>query len=248
MQTRKNRLASYITAGLIAGGAATVTTPVVAEPSLGAGVEISNMYLWRGLDLGSSFLLDSDGDMVSTGGVPMIAGSLEVDSGFGLYAGTWAASGDANAGTELDLYIGYATNITDEIAFDGGVVTYTYPSTTRDDPDFVGFGDLSEAYLSLSGYGFGLDYYNNIAGASGYEYFVLSYGAGPFGAALGHHNFDSVAQGGDFGEDMTHLDLSFAFNDNLSFTASTIVDSDIDDNVRSSTLLQAVYSKSFNLY
>ncbi len=236
MQTRKNRLASYITAGLLASGAATISSPVIADPSVGAGLEVSNMYLWRGLDLGAP------------NATPMIAGSLEVDSGFGFYAGTWAASGDSTAGTELDLYLGYAMDLTDDISVDAGVVTYTYPSTTRDDPEFSGFGDLSEAYISVSGYGLGLDYYNNIAGLSGYDYFVLSYGYGPFGVAVGRHNFDNEAQGGDFGEDMTHLDLSFAFNDELSFTASTIVDSDIDDNVRSSTLLQVLYTKSFDLY
>jgi len=236
MQTQKNRLASYIAAGLIAGSATAVSTSVVAEPSLDAGIEISNMYLWRGLDLGAQ-------------GTPMIAGSLDLDSGAGFYAGTWAASGDTEVGTELDLYVGYATDLTDDISIDLGLVTYMYPSNVRDDDQFVDFGDLSEFYFSVSGYGFGLDYYNNIAGFSGYSYVMASYGVGPFGIGIGHHMFDDEEQGNDFagfGEDMTHLDLSFAFNDEISFTASTIVDSDEDENVRSSTLLQVVYAKSFS--
>ncbi|TVP57674.1 MAG: hypothetical protein EA349_05990 [Halomonadaceae bacterium] len=234
MQTQKTRLASYIAAGLIAGSASAVSTSVVAEPSLDAGIEISNMYLWRGLDLGAP------------DGSPMIAGSLDVDSGLGFYAGTWAASGDSTAGTELDLYVGYATDLTDDISVDLALVTYMYPSTTRDDEEFGDFGDLSEVILSVSGYGFGVSYYNNIAGLSGYEYVAASYGTGPFGIAVGRHMFDDEAQGGDFGKNMTHVDLSFAFNDEVSFTASTIVDSDLDENVRSSTLLQVVYAKSFS--
>jgi len=235
MKMKKNALASTIAAGLIAGAGATASSNAIAyEPGVSAGVEISNMYLWRGLDLGAP------------NGIPMIAGSLEVDSGAGFYAGTWAASGDNEAGTELDLYAGYAMDLTDEVSFDIGAVTYMYPSQDRSDDEFGDFGDLSEIYLGLSGYGFGLDYYNNIAGGSGYQYVNASYGFGPFSAAVGHHDFDDNAD--DLvGEDMTHLDLGFAFNDELSFTASTILDSDTDENVRRSTLLQVMYTKSFDL-
>ena len=241
MKMKKNALAGTIAAGLIAGAGATVSSNAVAfDPSVGAGLEVSNMYLWRGVDLGAP-----------SGGLAMVAGSLEIDSGVGFYAGTWAASGDGGAGQEYDLYAGYAFDVTDEITVDLGVINYIYPDQDKDNEQ-DGFADFSEAYVSVSGYGFGAEYYNNIAGGadglSGYDYFNISYGYGPFGIAIGQHNFDSAAQGGDFGEDMTHLDLTYQFNDEISFTASTIVDVDDDDATRKTTLVQAMYTKSFDLY
>ncbi|MFO7786139.1 MAG: hypothetical protein R6W87_00005, partial [Halospina sp.] len=77
-----------------------------------------------------------------------------------------------------------------------------------------------------------------------YEYVAASYGYDAFGVTVGHHVDEA---GAPFGEDMTHVDLSFQFNDELSFTTSTVVDSDTSDDTRRTTLVQAVYELSFNL-
>ncbi|TDT36999.1 uncharacterized protein (TIGR02001 family) [Halospina denitrificans] len=228
MQTPKNRLATYVAAGIMGSTAVLAASPAVAfDPSLSAGVGISNMYLWRGVDLGT--------------GDAMVSGSLDVDSGMGAYAGVWTSSGDSGAGQEYDLYAGYATDITDDISVDAAIINYIYPKQDKSVPQ-DGFSDFSEAYLGVSAYGFGVDYYKNVTG-SDYQYVNASYGYGPFGIAVGKHLDEA---GAPFGDDMTHLDLSFQFNDELSFTTSTIVDSDTDDSTRRTTLVQVTYSKSFD--
>ena len=237
MQTQRTRLFSCIAAGLMGAGVMFAASPAAAfDPSLSASVGISNMYLFRGVDL-------------STGGNAHVSGSLDFDSGVGLYTGVWAASGDSNLGQEYDLYAGYATDITDDVSVDVGAINYIYPSQDRStSPDLV--GDFSEVYLNVEAYGASLGYVDTVAGLPGYSYITAGYGYDAFSATVGHHSFDDAAQGnsyGGFGEDMTHLDLSFQFNDELAFTASTIVDVDNDDATRRSTLIQAVYSKSFSL-
>ena len=232
MKMKKNALAGTIAAGLIAGGTLGLSAPAVSAPGLNldAGVEISNMYLYRGEDLGD-------------GGLALVAGWLEASHDSGVYIGTWAASGDGD-GTEVDLYAGYGLDITEEVSVDLNVTTFMFPKQARGDEDFVDFGDFSEVGLGISAYGAEFAYYNNIAGDSGYQYYSLGYGFGPFSATIGVNDFDEAADG-PYGEDFTHLDLSYAYNDNLSFTASTIVDADIEDDLRKSTLLEVMYTVNF---
>ncbi|KAA8982543.1 TorF family putative porin [Halospina sp. K52047b] len=244
MQTQRTRLFSCIAAGFMGAGAMFAASPAAAasfDPSLSASVGISNMYLFRGSNL-------SDGSA-------HISGSLDVDSGMGLYAGVWAASGDDSLGQEYDLYAGYSTDITEDISIDVGAINYIYPKQNRTSEQIVndgtgnaefaeqrvsqdGFADFSEAYASISAYGASLSYWDNVAGAPGYSYTSLGYGYGPVSATLGQVSTDET--------DDTHLDLTFQFNDELSFTASTWVDVENDAETRRSTLIQVAYSKSFD--
>ena len=225
MQTPKNRLATYVAAGIMGSTAVLAASPAAAfDPSLSAGVGISNMYLFRGFDL-------------SDAGQAHISGSLDLDSGMGLYTGVWAASGDGTAGQEYDLYAGYATDLTDDVSIDFGAISYIYPKQSKAVSQ-DGFGDFSEAYASISAYGASLYYADNIAGDPGYTYTSLSYGYGPVSAAIGQNSSDDA--------DNTHLDLTFQFNDEIAFTASTLVDVEDDTQTRRSTLVQVSYSKSFD--
>src|SRR5690606_42054410 len=58
-----------------------------------------------------------------------------------------------------------------------------------------------------------LGYYDNVAGASGNEYWTLGADAGQFSFLVGKH--DNAT-----GEDPVHLNITYAYNDNLSFTVS----------------------------
>ena len=244
MQTQRTRLFSCVAAGLMGTGAVLAASPAAAasfDPSLSAGVGISNMYLFRGSNL-------SDGSA-------HVSGSLDVDSGMGLYAGVWAASGDDGLGQEYDLYAGYSTAITEDISIDVGAINYIYPKQSRVSEQVVddgsgnailadrrvnqdGFADFSEAYASISAYGASLSYYDNVAGAPGFTYTSLSYGYGPISATVGQNSTDDT--------DNTHFDLTFQFNDEVSFTASTLVDVEDDSQTRRSTLIQVSYAKSFD--
>ncbi|RZA07528.1 MAG: histidine kinase [Moraxellaceae bacterium] len=177
----------------------------VANAEVGASVGVSNMYYWRGLDLGT--------------GDPQVSGDLKFsESGF--YAGVWGGSGDSVGGTEYDLYVGYGSTIGDIFKYDFSLWTYTYPSAPEADEDgfpldpFNEPGELSEAVLTLGVGPVSVTYMDNIAGATGYWYATISATFDKFTVLYGQHE-------SAFG---AHVDLSYAYNDRLTFKLGQVVD------------------------
>ena len=219
-------------------------TPALADGELSASAAVSNMYLWRGLDLGD--------------GSAAVSGDLTYSLG-GAYGGVWISSGDSTLGSEYDLYFGYGAEMGD-FSFDISLWNYNYsdgsPNVTGSEENAIAAlnllqqipvfpaalagvtttadvtddttGELSEIITTVAYKGISLSYYDNIAGATGYEYWTLSGGYEKFSATLGFHDFDlpSASIGN---ENMTHLNLNYAFNDNLTFTVSKIIDQDCDN-------------------
>ncbi|MDX1695172.1 MAG: TorF family putative porin [Ketobacteraceae bacterium] len=204
----------------VAAAGCMVAMPAAAEDiNVSASVAISNMYLFRGADLGTG-----DG---------MISGDLIVSSA-GFYGGVWAASGDSSAGTEYDLFVGYGAEF-DGVSVDVGAVNYMYPNDDANDT----FGSFSEVYLTVGFMGAGFEYWDNVAGDNGFEYYVLSYGYDKYSVVLGmadveepdsgtglSTNPNSASYAGNVGVDYTHLDITYQYNDNLSFTLSKVVAQD----------------------
>lgn len=195
-------LATAMTAGLVA------TTSAQAEVEVAASAAVSNMYLWRGTDLGAQ-------------GVPAISGDLSVSSG-GAYGGVWTSSGDSSAGQEYDLYVGYGME-TGDVALDISYWSYIYPGTDGDD-----IADLHEIVASAAYKGASLGVYYNIDQdedeGTDYVYTTLGYGVDKYSATYGMTTFSDTEDA-----DYSHLDLSYAYNDNLSFTLSQVVSSDLDE-------------------
>ncbi|MAR91788.1 MAG: histidine kinase [Pseudomonadales bacterium] len=209
----------------LAAAGAMAVAPTVANAEVAASVSVANMYLWRGVDLGAydKIVYNADDDVLEEsggGGVGAISGDLTYsDSGF--YTGIWGSSGDSNAGTEYDLFAGYGAEFSG-VSMDLSVWTYVYPSSpdgSLDNP-----GELSEVILSVGFAGFALTGYDNIAGGSGYGYYTLSYGYDAFSVLVGKHDVPDTRD-----EDMVHIDLSYAYNDNLSFTLSQQIEEEIDN-------------------
>ncbi len=210
MKFSKTLIASSVAAVMAAGFMAPAQA---AEVEVGASVGVANMYYWRGQDLGN--------------GDAAVWGDLNISSS-GAYAGIWASSGDSVNGTEFDLYAGYGGSV-GEFSYDLSVWSYVYPSAPgsgdtpqeiEDSADAQGeLDNLSEVILSL-GYGpVALTYYDNIAGAAGYSYLTLGASVGAFSFTYGRHddsNFD--------GDSPSHFDISYAYNDNLSFTLGLSVE------------------------
>jgi uncharacterized protein (TIGR02001 family) len=194
---------SVIAASAFAG----VSTSAMAEVEVAASASIASAYLWRGQDLGN--------------GSPAVSGDL-VASVAGAYAGVWGSSGDDTLGNEYDLFAGYGAEIGD-FTVDISVWNYIYPDQGGASSDT--YGDLSEVILTV---GFGpvsVSYYDNIAGATGYEYYTLDAGVGAFSATIG------MTSNEDDRDDYTHVNIGYAYNDNLSFTFSQVVDQDDNKNV-----------------
>jgi hypothetical protein len=208
-------LATAMTAGLVG------TTTTQAEVSASAGVASS--YLWRGQNLSN--------------GAAVVSGSLDYGHESGAYAGAWVSSGDAALGTEYDLYVGFAGEAGD-LSYDVGYVGYIYPSQSEEaaaefnkanavaiaagDEDSQGtadeLGNVSDLYLNLSFAG--VDFTTNFRDNGGdYVYNTLGYGMGSVSGLIGvSTDLEDDGKGA-----YTHIDLSYAYNDNVSFTVSKMV-------------------------
>ncbi|WP_373084402.1 TorF family putative porin [Zhongshania sp.] len=210
MKTMKTLLA----AGVAAASMTMIAAPAVAEVSASAGVASS--YLWRGYDLGS--------------GTPAVYGDINY-SAAGFTTGVWVSSGDTAAGTEYDLYADYTVDL-GGVSVSAGVINYVYATGAGylgagNDTDF---GDHTDAYLGLGLGPVAFTAYKQIAGGTEeYTYYTLSYDIGKFSFLLGTH--ESIANGATLangkiadGESESHLNVTYSYNDNLSFTVSQFVD------------------------
>ena len=217
----------------LAVAGAMAVAPAAANAEVSASVGVANMYLWRGYDLGN--------------GDAQVSGDLSY-SNSGFYTGVWAASGDSAAGTEYDLYVGYGAEF-GGVSVDLSLWNYMYPSSPEgscesiivageieeacavEDNILDDFGGLTDAVLSIGFAGFAVTAYDNIAGGSGNAYYTVSYGYEAFSILVGKHDIRGPedVDGESTGNSMTHVDLSYAYNDNLSFTVSQQVDKETDD-------------------
>jgi len=150
-----------------------------------------------------------------------VSGDLTYSAG-GFYGTLWTSSGDTGAGSEWDIGAGYGGEV-GAFTYDISVWNYLYPNGgTQEDQ----FGDLTEVILSFGVGPLSVSWYENIATPEGgneeYRYYTVGFSEGPFGVTVGMHD------GFEVDVDMVHVDLSYAFNDSLSFTFSQVVD-DNDD-------------------
>lgn len=213
MKFTKNALTGAVAAAVLATGA----VAPLAQAEVSASVGIASSYLWRGFDLGAA---------EGSGGIPAISGEL-MYSQQGFYGGTWVSSGDAEAGIEYDLFVGYGMSFgqDDLFSIDVSLWNYIYPNTPLPlDPeeavDFRGgdnFFDLSEVVVSLGVGPVAFTLYENVAGGSGYRYYTLGGSLGDFDMLVGMHD----QSGAD--DSPVHIDLTYNYNDNLSFTLSQFV-------------------------
>lgn len=216
-------LASAMTAGLAAVHTAQ------AEVEVSASAAVASMYLWRGLDLGS--------------GAPQVSGSLDVAAG-GAYAGVWVGAGDTSFGNEYDLYAGFAGEAGD-VSYDVGYATYIYAGSD------IGFNEAADVYVKFGLGDASLAVYSNVTvdDGPGYVYMTLGYSMDAVSFNLGY-NMDQDDEASAYSldgadkEDFAHLDISYAVNDQLSFTVSQMVMA--DDGVASledqDTLVMLSYS------
>lgn len=225
---------TLVAVSVIASGLS-VANVASAEVEVSASAAVANMYLWRGIDLSN--------------GSPAISGDINV-SASGAYAGIWGSSGDDSNGQEYDLYIGYANEV-GGFSYDVSLWNYMYPSHPDGERDT--FGELSELIIGL-GYGpVTFTYYDNIAGGAyldsagdlvtgtGEEYYTLGVEVSKYSALIGFYDIEADSS------DYVHLDLGYAYNDNLSFTLSQVVAVEDDDVNPVDTDLKFVVSYSLPL-
>ncbi|MFH0934882.1 MAG: TorF family putative porin, partial [Pseudomonadota bacterium] len=126
---------------LVAALASAFAMPAMAEDlTFSSNVTLTSNYLYRGIS--------------QTGNKAAIQGGFDLAHASGVYAGAWASSiswlsdagtGIANAGTEIDTYVGYA-GAAGDIGYDVGFLRYNYPG------DYGGnlSADTNELYGKVS--------------------------------------------------------------------------------------------------
>ena len=146
--------------------------------SVSANVTFASDYVWRGMT-------QSDG--------PAIQGGFDYAADSGFYAGIWGSNVNFNdgAGSELDYYFGYSTEM-GGVGVDIGYLAYDYPKNE------TGL-DFEEIYLGLSMGDLGLLFASGVDGAP--DYTEISYGVGPIGISFGQYD--------DYGD---NLGISYGFS------------------------------------
>lgn len=141
---------------LVMGGVAAAVLASSAVANAGefeANVALSTDYIFRGFS--------------QTGNDPAISGGFDYSFENGFYAGVWASNVDFGpasddngnllsnntTSTEVDLYGGYATEISEGVEIDLGYIYYAYPG----DSGSLNYSEFT-AGISFNDLGFGLVY------------------------------------------------------------------------------------------
>lgn len=223
MKMKQKLVAGAIALSAMAG----FSLPAVHAAEVAASVGASNMYYWRGFDLG--------------GGAALI-GDINVSSN-GFIAGLWTSSGDDASvdglgGTEYDIYVGYSGSAGD-FSYGVSVVSYVYPTlgeeTEEGAPSAVKPGEYVEV-IPFIGYGpFKVTYYDAVVADHApladedYSYVTAELNFEKFGFKYGQHMDDVGVVDG-----ISHIDATYKYNDKLSFTVGKIIDDNdgaVDDEV-----------------
>jgi uncharacterized protein (TIGR02001 family) len=217
-------LVPVIAASAIAVSGLTATS--AAQADMSASFAASNMYLWRGQNVGPS------------GGA--ISGSLDYSNPNGFYAGVWTSS--EFEGHETDLYLGYSME-TSGVGIDLSYWNYLYPEDGGTGPG-TGLSDTDAAEfvlgLSYMDFSFGA-YINADSDNADNNYFTLGYATGPYSATYGFWQNENETTGDEY----SHITVGYAATDELSFAVS-IASSD-DGSTEEDPLFQVTYAKSFDL-
>lgn len=137
----KKTLTAVATAGLLMG-----TSQAFAN-DLGYG------FSWSGnLAFTSNYIFQGASE---TGGRPALQGGFDLEHESGLYLGNWNSPvryGDADpAYLEIDVYGGFATDLTDYFGIDLGAIHYFYPGLGGGAEFTEVYGGVTGNYLDLEG-------------------------------------------------------------------------------------------------
>lgn len=213
------RTVRYSLIAAAVAGSAVVSTPAFAEVSATAGVASS--YLWRGQNLG--------------GGTPVVMGSLDYGHESGVFAGVWGSS--AGPTQEVDLYAGYAMS-SDAFSFKVTAYDYSYPRSadvvvppTSTTSGFTEEGDKQEIVISLGASGAFVDAIIGVGDFEDANYIDFGYTMDKVTGKVGMMMVDDslcapAVVTANESCNYTHVDMTYAYNKNLSFTVSGIVDMD----------------------
>jgi uncharacterized protein (TIGR02001 family) len=161
-----------------------------------ANVTLTSDYKFRGIS--------------QTDRKPAIQGGFDLAFDNGLYVGTWGSNVDFAGSLELDMYFGYAGNITEDVGFDIGYLYYDYPGADRERIEYAPgrFTSVKDDYQELYG---SLSYKGGTLGfAYSDDYYLES---GKYWYLYGAYDFE-LPHGFTLGLHAGYNDLDYADDDN----------------------------------
>ena len=170
-----------------------------AHAEITANVALQSDYVWRGISQNAED--------------PSIQGGFDYGHESGFYAGIWGASVDFGGAesTELDLYLGYATEFENGIGLDVGAIEYTYHGGAGSSDS-----NFTEYYVGVSYAGFGVTYSvgdefdDNIEVSYGYDFEDAGLSIGATYGDYDSYSYYQLGLSGGFGGDSNlGWDLSY---------------------------------------
>lgn len=139
-----------------------IVSSLASAVSVSGNIALTSDYIWRGMT-------QSD--------APAIQGGFDFAADNGFYAGIWGSNVNFNngAGSELDYYFGYATEV-GSVGVDVGYISYEYIDSTPD-------ATFDETYLGLSFGDFGVSF-----AFGDYDYTEVSYALGDVSFSYGDYD------------------------------------------------------------
>jgi uncharacterized protein (TIGR02001 family) len=110
-------LKAHIAMVSVLAGAALL--PMAAQAQLSFNIGAVSLYKSNGID---------QDNRAPKNFIPALQGGVDYEFGNGLYVGNWNSTGKfGKANVEVDLYAGYRGEITKELSYDVGFISYLYP-------------------------------------------------------------------------------------------------------------------------
>lgn len=143
---------------LLAGGLVVGAIASAQAVELSANVTLATDYIYRGVS-------QTDEETTVQAGF-----DLALDNGF--YAGIWAANIAFDGSVEVDYYLGFSNEISDDISYDFGLLHYDYPNQPAGQAD----SDFDELYGSGSfkGLTLGLAYSSDFFAETGSATYIYA--------------------------------------------------------------------------
>lgn len=209
--------------------ALTLTTTSTVFAGVSANVGVMSDYVWRGWS-------QNDND-------PSVMGGLDYEASNGLYVGTWAAQvEDGGDDIEVDLYAGFAKELSNGFGYDVGVISYNYPGATG--------WDFTELYVSGSykfveaGVAQVISADDDTLEGTTYTHLSLSKDFGPVSASTTVGNTDFDAAGAD---SVQHFQVAGTYAIPKNIGDLTVAYDKTDDNsVSDDEIISLTWSKGFD--
>jgi len=187
------------------------------QAGVSGNIGLASNYIWRGV--------------TQTRDQAAISGGLDYASDIGFYAGTWASNvdyGDDDKGYEIDLYGGFAGEVSD-FRYDIGTIYYAYPA--QDDLNFVevlvrgGYGPVGAGVYYTVDKQADVDKENDLYYNLDLSFDLDVLSGINLGFVVGHYDFDA---GSD--DDYTHYGLSLGKDIKYGAFTLAVDKNDTNDN------------------